>query len=377
MGRRSPGDGAIERAGNGWRAVVELPPGLDGKRRRKKRRARTKSEATRLLREMQREFHTSGRFDDGQRTVADAVGDYLRVRRNRGLAESTVDLDRWMASVIIGSLGGQRTAALTVQNCDRFLEAAARGELVIDGEPRQPIGRTALRRIRSTLVGSLRNEMRLGLLNRNVGELSVLPADSSTGADRRALAAHELQRMCAAATGATAILVDLVGRNGLRPAEARAVRWTNVDLPELLLTVDAQMAGNDTFTKPKTRKAHRTIRIDEVTASKLSAWWEIQVDQRRYAGPAWHDLDIVAASASGRPIQRNNFRRSIVALCGRVGIDPPIAPYELRHTAISIQAEAGHSAWEIADWAGTSERMITEVYRHQIRQIATLGPAGT
>jgi integrase len=374
MGRRSPGDGAIERAGNGWRAVVELPAGPDGRRRRKKRRARTKTEATHLLREMQREFHTSGRFDDGQRTVADAVADYLQVRANRGLAESTVELDRWMASVIVGSLGRRRTVALTVQDCDRFLDAASSGDLVIAGNPRQPIRRTALRRVRSTLVGSLRNEMRLGLLNRNVAELSVLPADSSTGKGRRALTIDELHRLCAAARGATSILVDLVGRNGLRPAEARAVRWSNVDLVELLLMVDSQMAGNDTFTKPKTRKAYRTIRIDETTARKLADWRAVQADQRSYAGPAWHDLDVVAAAASGRPIQRNNFRRSIVSLCHRIGIDPPIAPYELRHTAISIQAEAGHSAWQIADWAGTSERMITEVYRHKLSSVAPLGP---
>jgi integrase len=326
---------------------------------------------------MQREFHTSGRLDDGQRTVAEAVADYLQVRANRGLAESTIDLDRWMASVINGSLGGRRTAALAVQDCDRFLDAASRGELAIAGEPRQPIGRTALRRIRSTLVGSLRNEMRLGLLNRNVAELSVLPADSSTGTDRRALTVDELHRLCAAATGATAILLDLVGRNGLRPAEARAVRWSNIDLDELLLTVDSQMAGNDAFTKPKTKKAHRTIRLDEATAAKLSNWRKVQADQQTYAGPAWHNLDVVAATASGRPIQRNNFRRSVVALCTQVGIDPPIAPYELRHTAISIQAEAGHSAWQIADWAGTSERMITDVYRHQLSVVAPLGPATT
>jgi integrase len=49
-----------------------------------------------------------------------------------------------------------------------------------------------------------------------------------------------------------------------------------------------------------------------------------------------------------------------------------MSAYELRHTAISLQAEAGHNAWQIADWAGTSERMITEVYRHQLGNIAPL-----
>ncbi len=49
--------------------------------------------------------------------------------------------------------------------------------------------------------------------------------------------------------------------------------------------------------------------------------------------------------------------------------------YELRHTAVTLQAEAGHSAWAIADWAGTSERMIADVYRHKLMDASPLDPA--
>ncbi len=51
------------------------------------------------------------------------------------------------------------------------------------------------------------------------------------------------------------------------------------------------------------------------------------------------------------------------------------SPYELRHTAISLHAEAGHSAWAIADWAGMSERMIAVVYRHKLAGPSALGPS--
>ncbi|MGI9613820.1 MAG: hypothetical protein ACR2QO_12975 [Acidimicrobiales bacterium] len=65
----------------------------------------------------------------------------------------------------------------------------------------------------------------------------------------------------------------------------------------------------------------------------------------------------------------------LAALCGRLGISPAASPYELRHTAISLHAEAGNSAWAIADWAGTSERMIADVYRHKLMDTSPLGPA--
>lgn len=61
-------------------------------------------------------------------------------------------------------------------------------------------------------------------------------------------------------------------------------------------------------------------------------------------------------------------------LCARVGIDPPVTPYELRHTAVSMQADAGRSSWEIADWAGTSEAMVSRIYRHRLRRVSALRP---
>ncbi len=49
--------------------------------------------------------------------------------------------------------------------------------------------------------------------------------------------------------------------------------------------------------------------------------------------------------------------------------------YELRHTAISFQVDANHIAWQVADWAGTSVRMVEEVYRHRLDDIVPLKPA--
>jgi integrase len=56
------------------------------------------------------------------------------------------------------------------------------------------------------------------------------------------------------------------------------------------------------------------------------------------------------------------------------GISPSISAYDLRHSAITLQVERGHPAHKIADWAGTSERMIADVYRHKLQAISDLGP---
>ena len=42
------------------------------------------------------------------------------------------------------------------------------------------------------------------------------------------------------------------------------------------------------------------------------------------------------------------------------------------HTAITLQADAGANAWEIADWSETSDVMVSSVYRHRLHRLSGL-----
>jgi len=369
--RRAATEGTVFQDDSGrWVAMLELPQHPDGRRNRKKRRARTQSEAQRLLREMRRELEQAKTITDGRRTVAEAVAGYQTARAAQGLSPGTLAQNQWQLDVILEGLGRRRLVKLSVGDCDGFLEAAAQGI----GE-RRPISRNHIARIRFVLINVLANEMRVGHLARNVAELSILPATVVEKKERRALTHDELSSLLAVAKGSRLILIDLCARNGLRPAEARALRWADVDLDLGQLTVSGQLDRQNRRTKPKTKKSARSLQLDEVTVARLSTWRTEQGDLRTIARYAWVDLDIVASTTRGKPVDRHSFARSLRGLCARCMIDPPISPYELRHTAITMQADAGHSGWEIADWAGTSEAMISEIYRHRLRQVSCLRPA--
>ena len=58
----------------------------------------------------------------------------------------------------------------------------------------------------------------------------------------------------------------------------------------------------------------------------------------------------------------------------RDSLVPRISAYDLRHTAITLHIENGHPAHKVADWAGTSELMIANHYRHKLDEISDLGP---
>ncbi len=370
MGRRSGGEGSVIQTPNGrWAAVIELPRGADGKRNRRWRRARTKAEAQQLLRQMRDEFSQSGSISDANRTVAEAVDEYRSVRAaTQGLSQGTVEQDEWPLKLIESGLGRRRLASLTVADCDRFLRAVAAGDFG------QPPGDRYLRRLRRTLINVVQNELRIGSVSRNVADLAMTPTSQKKAKTMRALTADELQALMDHASGGRLIIIELCGRYGLRPAEARGVQWTDLDIDQSELTVSGQMNRRDERTSPKTKRAARTIQVDDQTVARLKLWKAEQDEMRATARSAWVDQGLVATTAVGSPIDRHSLARSLRLYCSKVGIAPSISPYELRHTAISMQADAGHSSWEIADWAGTSEAMISDVYRHRLRTVSRLKP---
>lgn len=361
--------------GSGWVAILEMPRGANGKRRRRKRRANTRAEAQRLLRKMREEFQATGEVASPTRTVAQAVESYLEMRGADGQTAGTRDDDRWLTDLVLDGLGSRRISELTVAQADEFLALCSAG---LNG--RRSVGRDRMARVRRCLIAVLRNEMRTGTLARNVGELSVLPSQrksNSEGRERRALTADELRQLLHAATGSRLILIDLCGRNALRPAEARAVRWIDVNLDSGELSIRGQQdRDNNRTTTKRAHNSSRTIRLDRQSVDRLESWREEQDQLRHAAGRAWQEQGLVASTAMGTPIDRHSFARSMRFLSKRLDLDPAITPYELRHTAISLQADTGANGWEVADWAGTSEAMISRVYRHRLRRLSILQPVG-
>jgi integrase len=344
--------------------MIELPRDPDGKRRRRLRRARTKAEAKRRLAELRDELNRTGNVADADRTVAQAVETF---RSGRPPSPD----DDWRLGLVVAGLGARKVKALTVGECDRFLVECAGGEY---GD--RKIGDVHLRRVKQRLAAVLRNEVRLGMIMQNVADLAELPATDVEVKERRSLTLAELGRLLAVADGAIGVLVDLCARNGLRPAEARALRWADVTLSAGELEVSGQMDRTNTRGPVKrAANAARIIAIDETTVDRLERWHEDWASHRSAAGSRWLDGDFVVVNSAGRPIGREAFAIAMRELCCAAGIEPHVTPYELRHTAISHQADAGRTSWEIADWAGTSEAMISARYRHRLRRVSKLLPA--
>jgi integrase len=370
----------VYRDGEAWVARIDLAVGADGKRRQVKRRYRTKTEATKALRALRAEAEQVTDWQASRRTVEQAVESFKQVR-SISRAAKTIEMEDWRLGLIVSGVGKRQIGKLTVGDCDSFLSKAADGEY-----GRRPLSPDAVRRVRRLLINVLKNEMRTGGLARNVADLSVLPnmdlraeidededGDSSNSL-RRALSHAEYRELWRTARWPLLVVVDLCGRNGLRPSEARALRWDRIDFDQMTLTINRQMSSSNEPTQAKTKRSIRTIPIDDRTVQALSTWKLKQDDKRERAGERWADNGLVVSTRYGTGIAAANLRRMVSTAANEAGIGH-VVPYELRHTAITFQIDAGRDVWQVADWAGTSERMIEEVYRHRLTKVVPIGAA--
>ena len=190
---------------------------------------------------------------------------------------------------------------------------------------------------------------------------------------RRTLTHDEYRSVWRVARYPLAVVVELCGRNGLRPSEARALRWECIDLEALTLRIDRQSDKKGRLVAPKTKRARRVIPIDDMAAGVLSNWQRQQEAKKMRAGTRWSaDPALVVSTRYGTSIHSSNLRRMVTAVCEDADVDR-IVPYELRHTAITFQCDATQDTAQVADWAGTSVRMVEEIYRHRLHEVAKLG----
>jgi len=84
--------------------------------------------------------------------------------------------------------------------------------------------------------------------------------------------------------------------------------------------------------------------------------------------------DLVFPTRTGSLRDPSNDRHRLARLSRRAGIDPPVTPYELRHTAASLLSDSGVPIEVLADLLGhTSTQMLESVYRHRVRKVVDPG----
>ena len=162
----------------------------------------------------------------------------------------------------------------------------------------------------------------------------------------------------------------------MRPSEALALRWTDIDLDrrEIYITKSRYIEDGGAT---KTRGSVRTVKFDQ----KVMAALKNRRDESKWRDPEGREH--VFLNEDGKPIDFHTWRGKksgretkagektphgvwYRALRG-AGIQRPRGPYHTRHTFISIALSNDANIKWLAEYCGTSVAMIEKHYGRYIK----------
>jgi len=174
---------------------------------------------------------------------------------------------------------------------------------------------------------------------------------------RDAFTEDEVTALLAAADPHERALIGLLVFTGMRPGEAFALRWEDVDLTAgtALITRTWDWRGKR-FTQPKTAAGNRTI--------ALSGYLVQTLEQHRKLSQAG---ELVFATRNGGPLNPANVRsRMWLPLIQRAGVRK-LDMYSLRSTRATLGRVAGESAHNMSRLLGHSRStLIDQVYARSL-----------
>jgi integrase len=167
------------------------------------------------------------------------------------------------------------------------------------------------------------------------------------------------------------VVVSLL--TGVRTEEARALRWSEVDLDAGTVAVyRSGRAKGDT----KTRRSRRVLQLPARVVAALQVHRGRQTAERLRPGDAWQDRGLEFCREDGTALDRWQVRRELAQITRAAGLGEQWTPRELRHSFVSILSASDVPLGDISQLVGHVSTSVTEtVYRHEIRPALTKGAA--
>jgi len=156
---------------------------------------------------------------------------------------------------------------------------------------------------------------------------------------------------------------------GLRPGEAMALKWSDLEGSLLHVRRAATVGKRHTYTlhRPKTRSSVRAIPLDPRTVLALKTWKEwYQGPERTRAKAAeidYCDEDFIFSDERGRPVHATYLRDRFQRLLRLAGLPKHFRVYDLRATCATVLLRKGVDARTVANRLGhASVAMTLNIY---------------
>ena len=172
----------------------------------------------------------------------------------------------------------------------------------------------------------------------------------------------------------------LLAYTGMRIGEACALKWKNVDFEEGTISIEGTIfipkcrIKDYEIVTPKTPKSRRKIAVDKIVLDEFENWRKAQNIVRMQHRKTYHDEDFVFGKIEGKllgyPIADYTMRYRMYRILRWMKLPFKPTPHTLRHTHVSLLAEAGATLPAIMERVGHEDSEITErIYLHVTKKM--------
>ncbi|MFC1948103.1 site-specific integrase [Chloroflexota bacterium] len=156
---------------------------------------------------------------------------------------------------------------------------------------------------------------------------------------------------------------------GMRRGEVLALRWCDIDLELMTISVNRAIqvlkGGTKIIREPKTPNARRLISMTPTLAMQLREYKESQSVLRLLNSHPIRQDDLIFSDLEGKPINPNTITPSFNKIAKRVGL--PIRLHDLRHLHATLMLKSGVHPKIVSERLGHATVAFTlDTYTHVV-----------
>lgn len=372
---RSNGDGALFKDGRGyWTVRIELPRGVNGKRRqkvvRRKDRKLAKAELDKFMDELKKhgDLPTSNLSVERwlQHWITDVAPKEIRPKSYASYKSMT---ETWL----IPLLGSKKLDSLTadhVRHMFKVIMSTPRSQKLRDKKPDElpkgtpMVGPDTAIKAHAVLSSALKTAMREGKATRNVCEMVDPPrkakvAQSALTTEQAIQLLAHIATRADGALWATYLLTgarrgEILGLEVDRVTDTLDLSWQLLRIPDIS-TAPADyeyrhLRGTLYLTRPKTKSGWRIVPLVEPLRSILALHMQGMKEG-------------LVFTRNGEPWDPDRATKEWAKLLAEAGLPNDVVLHGARHTAVDLLDAAGVDWDTIKDIVGHSTRQMSQAYR--------------